>query len=232
VNEIENINPDWLKFLENEFNQDYFSNIQKVVNHAYTQEQIYPPKDLIFNAFNLCALNDLKVVIIGQDPYHGPHQANGLSFSVQQGVAIPPSLKNIFKELAQDIPSFKIPENGDLGAWAKQGVLLLNAVLTVKANQPGSHKAIGWEQFTNALIKLLSDQKQHLVFMLWGNYAIKKAELIDSNKHLILRAAHPSPLARGAFFGNKHFSKTNAYLIQSNQKPIDWNLKNMDLFDH
>jgi uracil-DNA glycosylase len=184
---------------------------------------------LVFDAFNQCPLKKLKVIIIGQDPYHGPNQANGLSFSVSKGVTIPPSLKNIFKEISNNIPTFTTPIHGDLSYWAKQGVLLLNAILTVEANKPGSHKKMGWEEFTNEVITKLNHEKTNLVFLLWGNFAQSKAVLIDANKHLVLTAAHPSPLARGAFFGNKHFSKTNAYLKLNNQVPIDWDL-NVDLF--
>jgi uracil-DNA glycosylase len=178
----------------------------------------------LFNALQLCPLSSLKVVIIGQDPYHGAGQANGLSFSVNDGIKVPPSLQNIFKELKTDIPGFEIPTSGNLEAWAKQGILMLNAVLTVQAGLPGSHKKYGWQNFTDAIIKLISDKKQHVVFLLWGNYAITKSELIDSNKHLVLTAAHPSPLARGAFFGSKHFSKTNNYLTANGLTPVNWKL--------
>ena len=230
MNEIKNIPPDWLNFLKSEFEQNYFIQLQTQLNKAIQSGLVYPPQNLIFNAFNLCQFNQLKVVIIGQDPYHGFNQANGLSFSVSPGIRIPPSLKNIFKELSTDIPSFHTPKHGDLSTWAKEGVLLLNAILTVEANQPGSHKKLGWETFTNAIIKKLSEQHNNLVFMLWGNYAITKEQLIDSNKHLILKAAHPSPLARGAFFGCKHFSKANNYLKNHQKAEINWQLEEINLF--
>jgi uracil-DNA glycosylase len=186
---------------------------------------VYPTPSDVFNAFNLTPFNEVKVVILGQDPYHGANQAHGLSFSVQQGVAVPPSLKNIYKELQTDIPGFNIPSHGDLSSWAKQGVLLLNATLTVRANEPGSHQKMGWEQFTDKAIKALSAEKSGLVFILWGKYAQAKASLIDSSKHLILTAAHPSPFsAYNGFFGCKHFSKANAYLLSKGEKPINWQI--------
>ena len=214
----------WTKLLQPEFSKDYFIRLSSSVNQAYLNSTVFPPAKQVFDAFQLCDLPTLKVVIIGQDPYHGPGQANGLSFSVNTGIRIPPSLKNIFKELQTDVPGFTPPESGNLQAWAKQGVLLLNAVLTVEAGKPGSHKAFGWEQFTDALISLLSQEKENLVFLLWGNYAIGKSPLINQQKHLVLTAAHPSPLARGAFFGCKHFSKTNNYLVSKGLSPINWNL--------
>ncbi len=216
--------PEWNQLLKPEYEKEYFKKLSGLVEDAYRHHEVFPPKPLILNAIRLCAFNALKVVIIGQDPYHNYGQANGLSFSVNDGVAQPPSLKNIFKELESDVPGFKTPQSGNLEAWAKQGVLMLNSVLTVQANLPGSHKNFGWQQFTDAMIRLVSDLKEHVVFLLWGTYAISKAELIDKNKHLILTAAHPSPLARGAFFGSKHFSKTNAYLTEHGQEPIAWNL--------
>lgn len=221
---IKSISPEWNNLLQAEFDKPYFNELTKLVNAAYDQQTVYPPKHLLFNALQLCPLSSLKVVIIGQDPYHGHGQANGLSFSVNDGIKIPPSLQNIFKELKTDIPGFELPTSGNLEAWAKQGILMLNAVLTVQAGLPGSHKKYGWQNFTDAIIKLISDKKQHVVFLLWGNYAITKAELIDSNKHLVLTAAHPSPLARGAFFGSKHFSKTNNYLTANGLTPINWKL--------
>ena len=186
---------------------------------------IYPPSGLIFNALNTTPLEQVKVVILGQDPYHGPNQANGLSFSVQRGVALPPSLRNIFHELHADI-GVEIPRHGDLTHWAEQGVLLLNSVLTVEAGQPTSHQKRGWENFTDHVIDVLNEQREHIVFILWGAYAQRKGQRIDPNKHLILKAAHPSPLAanRGGFFGCKVFSKTNNYLKQHGIEPIDWQL--------
>lgn len=186
---------------------------------------IYPPSGLIFNALNTTPLEQVKVVILGQDPYHGPNQAHGLSFSVQRGVALPPSLRNIFHELHTDL-GLDIPKHGDLTRWAEQGVLLLNSVLTVEAAQPTSHQKRGWEEFTNHVIDVLNEQREHIVFILWGAYAQRKGQRIDPNKHLILKAAHPSPLAanRGGFFGCKVFSKTNNYLKQHGIEPIDWQL--------
>ncbi|AVH14240.1 uracil-DNA glycosylase [Acinetobacter indicus] len=186
---------------------------------------IYPPSGLIFNALNTTPLEQVKVVILGQDPYHGPNQAHGLSFSVQRGVALPPSLRNIFHELHTDL-GLDIPKHGDLTRWAEQGVLLLNSVLTVEAAQPTSHQKRGWEEFTDHVIDVLNEQREHIVFILWGAYAQRKGQLIDPNKHLILKAAHPSPLAanRGGFFGCKVFSKTNNYLKQHGIEPIDWQL--------
>ena len=189
------------------------------------QKTIYPPSKQIFNALNTTPLPDVKVVILGQDPYHGPNQANGLSFSVQRGVALPPSLRNIFHELHTDL-GVPIPRHGDLTHWAEQGVLLLNSVLTVEAGQPTSHQKQGWEEFTDAVIDVLNEQREHVVFILWGAYAQRKGQRIDPNKHLILKAAHPSPLAanRGGFFGCKVFSKSNNYLKQNGIEPIDWQL--------
>jgi len=186
---------------------------------------IYPPSGLIFNALNTTPLEQVKVVILGQDPYHGPNQAHGLSFSVQRGVALPPSLRNIFHELNTDL-GLDIPKHGDLTRWAEQGVLLLNSVLTVEAAQPTSHQKRGWEEFTDHVIDVLNEQREHIVFILWGAYAQRKGQRIDPNKHLILKAAHPSPLAanRGGFFGCKVFSKTNNYLKQHGIEPIDWQL--------
>jgi uracil-DNA glycosylase len=186
---------------------------------------VYPKHSDVFNAFKLTPLNEVKVVILGQDPYHGTNQAHGLSFSVQKGVAVPPSLKNIYKELQADIPGFNMPSHGDLSSWAKQGVLLLNATLTVRANEPGSHQKMGWEQFTDKAIEALNAEKSGLVFILWGRHAQAKASLIDSSKHLILMAAHPSPFsAFNGFFGCKHFSKANAYLLSKGEKPIIWQI--------
>lgn len=196
-----------------------------LIEEKKADKVIYPPNHLIFNALNTTPLDRVKVVIIGQDPYHGPNQAHGLSFSVQKGVALPPSLRNIFHELHNDL-GVKIPKHGDLTHWAEQGVLLLNAVLTVEAAQPTSHQKRGWEEFTDHIIDVLNEQCEHIVFILWGAYAQRKGQRIDQNKHLILKAAHPSPLSanRGGFFGCKVFSKTNNYLKQHGIEPIDWQL--------
>ncbi|WP_374664054.1 uracil-DNA glycosylase [Acinetobacter sp.] len=196
-----------------------------LVQEKKADKVIYPPNSLIFNALNTTPLPNVKVVIIGQDPYHGPNQAHGLSFSVQKGVALPPSLRNIFHELHNDL-GIAIPKHGDLSHWAEQGVLLLNAVLTVEAGQPTSHQKKGWEDFTDQVIDVLNEQREHIVFILWGAYAQRKGQRIDPNKHLVLKAAHPSPLAanRGGFFGCKVFSKSNNYLKQHGIEPIDWQL--------
>ncbi|NUO00034.1 MAG: uracil-DNA glycosylase [Saprospiraceae bacterium] len=216
------IEPSWKAVLESEFEQPYFQTIASFLRREKEAGKIiYPPGPLIFNAFNSTPFQDVKVVILGQDPYHNPGEAMGLSFSVPRGVTTPPSLKNIYKELNTDV-GLPIPAHGDLSAWAKQGVFLLNAMLTVEHKQAQSHQNIGWQNFTDAVIRKLSDQRQHLVFMLWGNFARKKNSLIDASKHLILEAAHPSPLAGGAFFGCKHFSKANGYLKEHGLPPIDW----------
>ena len=222
---IQSLNHNWNELLKNEFEKAYYLKLSESVNNAYKTSIVYPPAELVFNALTLCPFESVKVVIIGQDPYHKLGQANGLSFSVSDGIRKPPSLQNIFKELLTDIPGFKVPVSGNLENWAKQGVLMLNAVLTVQEGLPGSHKVFGWEIFTDALIKLISDNKNNLVFLLWGNYAISKSSLIDGDKHLVLTAAHPSPLARGAFFGSKHFSKANAYLREKGHTEINWNLE-------
>ncbi len=220
----------WATQLKSEFEKPYFKELELFVKKEREHFTIYPKPEETFNAFQLTPLDKIKVIIIGQDPYHGPHQAHGLSFSVNYGIKPPPSLSNIFKELQNDI-NFKIPSHGNLTSWAQQGVLLLNATLTVRAGLPGSHQKKGWEVFTDAVIKLISDQKEHCVFLLWGNFAKTKSVLIDSSKHLILEAAHPSPLARGAFFGCKHFSKTNHYLASHQVNPINWNLPSGELFE-
>lgn len=212
----------WKAELAREFEKDYFKTLIKFVHQEYKTHRIYPPGKLIFNAFNQCPFDQLKVVILGQDPYHGPGQAHGLCFSVNKGIAFPPSLRNIFKELQNDIGK-PIPESGDLSHWAQQGVLLLNATLTVRAHQAGSHQKKGWEEFTDAVIKTASDQKEHLVFLLWGNYAISKSKFIDSEKHLVLTSVHPSPLsASRGYFGNHHFSRTNAFLESKGLASIQW----------
>lgn len=218
------IEKSWKSVLSDEFQKDYFREMVEFLKvEKASGKIIYPPGPNIFQAFNLTTWDDVKVVILGQDPYHNPGQAMGLSFSVPKGTKLPPSLKNILKEIKADV-GIILPDHGDLSAWAQQGVFLINAMLTVEQKKPGSHKKIGWQKFTNSVIKLLSDKKEGLVFLLWGNFAKNKKELIDDSKHLILEAAHPSPLARGAFFGNKHFSKTNVYLTANNQKEIDWQI--------
>jgi uracil-DNA glycosylase len=218
------IDETWKKILKEEFNKPYFENI---VLHLKTEKSqgkvIYPPGSLIFNAFNNTPFNKVKVVILGQDPYHGPHQAHGLCFSVQNGVPPPPSLLNIFKELHDDT-GVRIPAKGDLTAWAKQGVFLLNASLTVRSGDPMSHSKIGWAEFTNTVIRKISDLKDHVVFLLWGKFAQEKKILIDENKHLILKAAHPSPRSGTGLLGCRHFSKTNEYLVKNGIDPIDWAL--------
>lgn len=218
------IHESWKNALSKEFEKPYFAEIkQALVKDNQAGKTIYPPGKLIFNAYDTTPLSQVKVVIIGQDPYHGFGQAHGLCFSVQKGVKVPPSLQNIYKELLQDIDGFQIPSHGYLQKWAEQGVLMLNAMLTVRAKEPASHRKIGWENFTDATIKTVSDQTEHTVFLLWGRFAQNKAALIDSNKHLVLKAAHPSPFsAHNGFFGCKHFSKTNAYLHQNGITPIDW----------
>jgi len=212
----------WKNLLKDEFEKPYFTGLVDFVKSEYSKYKVYPPGKLIFNAFDHCSFDDLKVVILGQDPYHGAGQANGLCFSVNDGVRKPPSLVNIFKEIQDDIGT-PIPESGNLERWAKQGILLLNATLTVRANQAGSHQNKGWETFTDAVIKQISDKKSGIVFLLWGSYAQKKGAVIDKNKHYVLQSAHPSPFAahRG-FFGNKHFSKTNDYLAKIGKTPIQW----------
>lgn len=216
------IEESWKKHLAMEFEKPYFAQLIEFVRHEYQTTVCYPPGKLIFNAFNLCPFDKVKVVIIGQDPYHGPGQAHGLCFSVNDGVPFPPSLQNIFKEIQNDTGA-PVPSTGNLTRWAEQGVLLLNATLTVRAHQAGSHQRRGWEEFTDAAIKVLSDQREHLVFILWGAYAQKKGAVIDRSKHLVLSSAHPSPLsAYHGFFGNRHFSLANAYLEQNGQTPINW----------
>lgn len=219
------INNAWKTHIKEEFTKKYFKVLTDFVKQEYKSKTIFPPPKDIFKAFDLCPFDKVKVVILGQDPYHGPNQANGLCFSVHNDIAFPPSLQNIFKEIQSDL-RLPIPKSGDLTPWAKQGILLLNATLTVRAHQAGSHQSKGWEQFTDAAIKHLSDERTGIVFILWGSYAQKKGAVIDTKKHLILKAPHPSPLSshRG-FFGCKHFSLTNQYLIKHNQKPIDWSLE-------
>ena len=222
------INPEieesWKEVLAREFQKPYFPSLKNFLLEEKKKYMIYPPGTRIFAAFNHTPFHKVKVVILGQDPYHGPGQAHGLCFSVPVGVQQPPSLKNIFSELKSDL-NIPIPRHGNLERWAEQGVLLLNATLTVRANQAGSHQKKGWETFTDRVIEILSVEREHLVFLLWGNYAIQKSALIDPNKHLILKSVHPSPLsASRGFFGCRHFSKTNSYLQQNNIEAINWNL--------
>ncbi len=216
----------WLQRVASEFEQPYMLALKDFLQKEQQMGcTIYPESKKIFTAFNTTPFDDVKVVILGQDPYHGAGQAQGLSFSVPEGVKTPPSLQNIYKELLQDIPNFSIPKHGNLTNWAENGVLLLNAVLSVRANEAGSHQNKGWEHFTDAIIKVLNTEKEGLVFMLWGNYAKQKAPLIDSNKHLVLTAAHPSPFsAANGFFGSKHFSKANVYLQSKGTTPINWQI--------
>ncbi len=217
------IEESWREHLAHEFEQPYFERLTDFVRQEYRTGTCYPPAPLVFNAFNLCPFQRVKVVIIGQDPYHEPGQAHGLSFSVNEGVPFPPSLQNIFKEINNDLGT-PIPTSGDLTRWARQGVLLLNATLTVRAHQAASHQRHGWEEFTDAAIRALSAHRDHLVFILWGGYARSKASLIDSTRHLILQSVHPSPLSanRGGWFGNHHFSQCNAYLKQWGEEPVEW----------
>ncbi len=216
------IEPSWALLLKNEFEQPYFASLVDFVKHAYRQHTVYPPGSLIFNAFNKTPVHSVKIVILGQDPYHQPNQAHGLCFSVPDGVAHPPSLRNIFREIEADL-GLPVPQSGNLERWANQGVLLLNATLTVEAGKAGSHQKRGWEIFTDRTIALLSETTEHLVFMLWGSYARQKGQLINAQKHLILESVHPSPLsAHAGFFGNKHFSKANDYLTAHNRTAIEW----------
>lgn len=214
----------WKQLLGSEFSQPYFQNLAEFVKTEYKTAVIYPPGPHIFRAFEMCPVKDVKVVIIGQDPYHGLNQANGLSFAVNKDIRVPPSLQNIYKELESDL-GIKPAAHGDLTPWAAQGVLLLNATLTVRASSPGSHQGKGWEQFTDAVIAKLNDSRENLVFILWGKYAQQKGEKIDRSKHLVLAAAHPSPYsANNGFFGCRHFSKANQYLEEHGQQPIEWGL--------
>ena len=216
------IHPSWKAVLQGEFEEPYFSEIKNfLIREKKAGKKIYPPGPLIFNAFDSTPFEKVKVVILGQDPYHGPGQAMGLSFSVPKGVKPPPSLINVFKEIESDL-GIEPPDHGDLSHWASQGVFLLNAILTVEHKKAGSHRKMGWEKFTDAVIKTLSARRDQLVFLLWGNYAKTKIPLIDQMKHYVLDSPHPSPLARGGFFNKHHFSKTNELLIQSGKKPINW----------
>lgn len=224
------LNTNWQNLLKDEFDKDYFKELQEFIKQEEKKHTIYPPEDEVFSAFNLTPFDNLKAVIMGQDPYHGAGQAHGLSFSVKKNVKIPPSLKNIFKELYSDL-GFPVAGSGYLKSWAEQGVLMLNATLTVRAKEAGSHQKKGWETFTNRVIKSISEEKENIVFILWGKFAQSKAELINENKHFILRAAHPSPFsAYNGFFGCKHFSKTNEYLKSKNIPEINWQIKENTLF--
>lgn len=216
------IEESWKEHLQQEFEKPYFRTLTDFVRKEYAARTVYPPAKLIFNAFDSCPFNKVKVVIVGQDPYHEPGQAHGLCFSVNDGVQIPPSLVNIYKEIEDDL-GIPAPRSGDLTRWAKQGVLLLNATLTVQAHRAGSHQGKGWEEFTDVAIKRLAEERNHLVFILWGAYAQRKGASIDANRHLILKSPHPSPLsAHRGFFGNKHFSKANDYLSAHNMEPVRW----------
>ena len=217
------IEPSWKARLQGEFDKPYFARLAAFVRDEYKAGPCYPPGSKIFNAFNLCPFDKVKVVLIGQDPYHEPGQAHGLSFSVSEGVPFPPSLQNIFKEVKDDVGG-AFPASGDLTRWAEQGVLLLNATLTVRAHQAGSHQRKGWETFTDAVIRMLNAEKTHLVFLLWGGYARGKAAFIDQSKHLVLQSVHPSPLSanRGGWFGNHHFSQANRWLETKGEEPIQW----------
>ncbi len=216
------IEQSWKKLLKDEFEKEYFKNLTDFVKQEYKTRTIYPPGKDIFKAFDLCPVDKTKVIIIGQDPYHGKGQAHGLCFSVKDGVKIPPSLRNIYKELNDDIGK-EIPKTGNIEHWARQGVLMLNATLTVRAGNAGSHQGKGWETFTDAVIKKISTEKENLVFLLWGAYAQKKGQIINSEKHYILKSAHPSPFsAYNGFFGNKHFSKTNEFLKSKGLTEIEW----------
>lgn len=221
------IKNDWKNYLSSEFEKDYYKKLRKFLVNEYNSKVIYPDMYDIFNALHFTSYEDTKVVILGQDPYHGPNQAHGLSFSVNPGVKTPPSLVNIYKELHTDLNCY-IPNNGYLKKWADQGVLLLNTVLTVRAGEANSHKNKGWEEFTTQVIKVLNEKETPVVFILWGNNAISKEKLITNPKHLIIKSVHPSPLsASRGFFGSKPFSKTNEFLISTNQKPIDWQIENI-----
>ncbi|MDN3205751.1 uracil-DNA glycosylase [Algoriphagus sediminis] len=216
------IEPSWKDMLGDTFEQDYFKNLVSFVKEEYGTQKVFPPGKLIFNAFEKTPVENVKVVILGQDPYHGDGQAHGLSFSVLPGIRFPPSLLNILKEIKSDLGK-DLPPNGDLTRWAKQGVFLLNASLTVRAHQAGSHQGKGWEEFTDEVISRLANQRKGIVFLLWGAFAQKKAALIPSDRHLILKAPHPSPLsAHRGFFGCKHFSQTNEYLVSQGKEPIEW----------
>ncbi|MEP7167362.1 MAG: uracil-DNA glycosylase [Candidatus Woesebacteria bacterium] len=215
------IDPSWKAVLEPEFEQPYWQDLTGFVKEEYKTKTVYPPGNKIFRAFDMCPFEKVKVVIVGQDPYHGPNQANGLSFAVNDGIPLPPSLKNIYKEIQQDTGVVPI-QSGDLSRWANQGVLMLNSVLTVAAHSPASHKGRGWELFTDAVIKRLNDERENIVYMLWGRYAQEKGENIDREKNLVLESGHPSPFSATLFYGHHHFSQANAYLALNGLDPIDW----------
>jgi uracil-DNA glycosylase len=219
-----NLDSSWQTILADEIQKPYFSELMKAVDEEYQNSICFPPKELIFSAFNNCSFENIKVVIIGQDPYHGDGEANGLSFSVNESIRIPPSLRNIFREINTDLDSIFMPSSGNLESWAKQGVLLLNASLTVKKDSPNSHKHLKWNLFTDAVIQKISEEKENVVFMLWGSFAQKKGAKIDKGKHFVLESGHPSPMSanQGKWFGNKHFSKSNLYLEEKNLRKIDW----------
>nr|WP_315156372.1 uracil-DNA glycosylase [uncultured Flavobacterium sp.] len=218
------LNFSWQTILNEEMTTPYFQNLINELENEYRDFVCFPPKNLLFSAFNHCDWNNVKVVIIGQDPYHGEGEANGLSFSVNDGIKIPPSLRNIYRELTDDLGAIFMPTSGNLEAWAKQGVLLLNATLSVRKDSPNSHKHLDWSKFTDAVIEKLASEKQQLVFLLWGSFAQKKGNNINRNQHLVLESGHPSPMSanQGKWFGNKHFSQTNAYLTSKGLQPIDW----------
>lgn len=216
--------PTWRDALKDEISKPYFKKLAQFVEEEQKTKKVYPPKEDIFTAYNGTPIEDIRVVIVGQDPYHQPGQAHGLSFSVRKGVTIPPSLKNIYKELAEDIPGFVAPNHGYLESWAKQGVFLLNSVLTVVESSANAHKNKGWENFTGATLSIISEKCNNVVFILWGNYAKKRKSLIDTKKHLVLEGGHPSPLSVKYFLGCKHFSKTNEYLVANGKEPINWSI--------
>lgn len=219
-----NLTTNWQTILSEEIEKPYFSEIIDILTSEYSNQICFPPKDLIFDAFNQCSFDDIQVVIIGQDPYHGTGEANGLCFSVNDGVKIPPSLRNIFREINTDLNTVFVPNSGNLERWAKQGVLLLNSSLTVRKDEPNSHKHLQWNRFTDAVIRKISDQKEAVVFLLWGSFAHKKGSYIDRKKHLVLQSGHPSPMSanQGKWFGNAHFSQTNSYLKSKGRKEIEW----------
>lgn len=221
----ERYHPSWEPILKPLFKQDYMRSLSTFVQNERKQNLVFPPENLVFNAFKLTPFDEVKVVILGQDPYHNDGQAHGLSFSVPDGMALPPSLRNIYTELTTDIPGFRYPSSGNLTKWGEQGVLLLNATLTVRAHQAASHQRRGWEEFTDQIIQQVSDKLEHVVFILWGSYAQRKSVLIDARKHFILKAVHPSPLsAHRGFFGSKPFSQANTYLASHGRTPIDWQI--------
>lgn len=219
-----NLNPSWQTVLSDEIEKPYFHELIDTIDQEYQNSVCFPPKELIFSAFNNCSFENIKVVIIGQDPYHGDGEANGLCFSVNDSVRIPPSLRNIYRELTTDLDTIFMPTSGNLESWARQGVLLLNASLTVRKDNPNSHKHLKWNLFTDTVIQKISDQKEHVVFMLWGSFAQKKGAKIDRKKHLVLESGHPSPMSanQGKWFGNKHFSQANLYLEQKGLEKINW----------